>query len=121
MQEECRHVWHDWMPFLFANPLDARIGTYLVQWDKTIYAPEMHRIGPFGPFDLESQLGSITQPVLVLGGRFDRECVVEASEAIARGIPDAELVIFEQSGHFVFVEEPEKFLAAVQSFLNSHV
>jgi proline-specific peptidase len=120
-QEDCRQVWHAWMPFCFANPLDSRIGTYLTQWDKTIYAPQLHHSPSYGPFDLEGQLGSVTQPVLVLAGRFDRDCVVEASEAIARSIPGAELAIFEQSGHFVFVEEPERFLAVVHGFLDRHV
>jgi pimeloyl-ACP methyl ester carboxylesterase len=56
--------------------------------------------------------------VLVLAGRYDRVCPVEASEGIAAGIPKAELVIFEHSAHMTFVEEQERYLAAVRSFLD---
>jgi proline iminopeptidase len=50
-------------------------------------------------------------------GRHDRTCTVAAAEAIANGLPKAELVIFEQSGHMTFVEEPELYNAVVRSFL----
>ena len=56
-------------------------------------------------------------PTLVLAGRSDRTCVPEASEAIARGIADAQLLVFEASGHMTFVEEPEVYLEAVSRFL----
>jgi proline iminopeptidase len=42
---------------------------------------------------------------------------VEASEAIAKGIPNAELHVYEHSGHMTFVEEPELSIAVVRSFL----
>jgi proline iminopeptidase len=42
---------------------------------------------------------------------------VEAAEVIARGIPDAELVVFERSGHMTFVEEPDAYVAAVRRFV----
>ncbi len=59
----------------------------------------------------------MAHPVLVLAGRHDRTCSVEASEAIAAGIPGAELVVLERSGHFGFVEEPAAYVAAVRSFV----
>jgi proline iminopeptidase len=120
-QEDCQRVYHAWMPYGFANPLDPRVATYLLQWDRTRYSPQTHHVPTYGPFEVESQLGSVPQPVLVIGGRYDRDCVVEASEAIAQGIPNAELAVFEHSGHFVFVEEPERFLEVVQEFLARHV
>ena len=57
--------------------------------------------------------------MLVLAGRHDRTCSVEAAEAMAAGIPRAELVVFERSGHFTFAEEPEAYVAAVRRFLQS--
>ena len=38
-------------------------------------------------------------------------------EEIAAGIPDARYELFEESGHFAPVEEPEKFVTIVKSFL----
>ena len=53
----------------------------------------------------------------MLAGRHDRTCSVAAAEAMASGLPDAELVVFERSGHMTFVEENEAYLAAVRDFL----
>ncbi len=55
--------------------------------------------------------------VLVTTGRHDRTCTVAAAEAIAAGVPNAELRIFEQSGHMTFVEEQDLYNAIVRSFL----
>jgi proline iminopeptidase len=41
------------------------------------------------------------------------------SEELARGISGARLVVFEQSGHLPFVEEPERFLRELNGFLES--
>ena len=62
-------------------------------------------------------MGEVTQPVLVLAGRFDRTCAVAGAEAIAAGIPNAELVVFEESAHMTFVEENERYLDVVRDFL----
>jgi proline iminopeptidase len=56
--------------------------------------------------------------VLVLAGRHDRACAVGASEDMARRLPDAELVVFENSGHMTFAEEQHRYLVAVRQFLD---
>jgi pimeloyl-ACP methyl ester carboxylesterase len=45
---------------------------------------------------------------------------VEAAEAIARGVPNAELHLFENSGHMTFVEENEAYVRVVRDFLTRH-
>jgi len=72
----------------------------------------------YGGIDVESRLGVVRSPVLVTAGRHDRTCTVEAAEAMGAGIPGAELVVFERSGHMMFVEEPGAYLAAVRGFLD---
>jgi len=59
--------------------------------------------------------------LLVTTGRLDRVCTVDAAEAMAKGLPNSELVIFEKSGHMTFVEEPELYLKVVRDFLNRHM
>jgi proline iminopeptidase len=59
----------------------------------------------------------VAHPVLVLAGRHDRTCPVPAAEAMAAGLPDAELVVFEHSGHMTFVEENDAYVGAVRDFL----
>ncbi len=69
---------------------------------------------------MEDKLSNVTQPVLVLAGRGDRTCVVEGAEAMAKGLPHAELIVFENSGHMTYVEENEKYLKVVREFLGQH-
>jgi proline iminopeptidase len=38
---------------------------------------------------------------------------------LAHAIPGAKLVLFEQSGHFPSYEEPEKYRAVLEDFLNA--
>src|SRR3990172_5831747 len=66
---------------------------------------------------LHDQIHKVTQPALVLAGRSDRTCSVEAAMAISRGIPQAELEIFEHSGHMTFVEENERYISVVRAFI----
>ena len=47
-----------------------------------------------------------------------RTCAIGASEEMARGLPDAELVVFENSAHMMFAEEQDRYLAAVRRFLD---
>lgn len=72
-------------------------------------------------FDISSRLGEITIPVLVTVGRHDWITPLEASEEIARGIPRAELVVFENSGHGPQNEERELWLKTVADFLERSV
>jgi proline iminopeptidase len=120
-QEEFADLMHDQMPFHFGNPLDLRIAEYEERTKDTIYAPAMLRHfsqNDYGSIEVEDRLKDITQPVLICTGRLDRVCTVPAAEAMAKGIPNNELVIFEQSGHMTFVEEPELYIQTVRQFLS---
>lgn len=69
-------------------------------------------------FDVRDRLGEIRVPTLVLSGADDWIMPVEhAGERLAAGIPDVEHVVFEQSGHWPFVEETERFLDVVGGWL----
>jgi proline iminopeptidase len=117
-QEDCRRIVADQLPFHFADPRDPRIAEFDV--DAAVYSPDVIRAGATGDYGgiaLEDRLGSIAHPVLVLAGRHDRVCPVEAAEATAAGAPDAELVMFEESAHMAFVEERDAYLAAIRDFL----
>lgn len=72
-------------------------------------------------YDLLPDLARISAPTVVMVGRHDWVCPPRASRAIARGIPGAELVEFSDSGHFVFSEEPAKFLNKVRTFVAKNI
>jgi proline iminopeptidase len=54
---------------------------------------------------------------LILVGREDPECPVAMSETIHSGIPGSTLIIFEETGHFPWIESKEKFFSVVSQFL----
>ena len=119
-EEDFESLMHDQMPFHFGNPLDPRIAEYEERTADTIYSPAVLQHfskAEYGGIELENRLKDVTQPVLVCTGRYDRACTVEAAEAMADGLPNAELVIFEDSGHMTFVEENKLYLKVVREFL----
>ena len=120
-EEDARTLLLEQMPFHFADPFDPRIAEYnRVATGPTVYAPDVlrHFSDGYGGIDVESRLGTIASPVLITAGRYDRTCTVEAAEVMAAAIPGAELVIFESSGHMMFVEEPDRYVGAVRDFLD---
>lgn len=66
------------------------------------------------------RLGSLGMPTLVLSGRQDEFCSPQQSVRIARRIPRAELVVFEDSGHFMWLEEPKRFFPLVEKWLRAN-
>jgi proline iminopeptidase len=120
-QEAFAELMHEQWPFHFADPLDPRIEEAERAMAGTVYSPECLRVfasNDYGAIEVQDRLGTITQPVLLLAGRHDRTCSLEAHEAMAAAIPHAELVVFEESGHMTFVEENAKYLDAVDAFLH---
>jgi proline-specific peptidase len=119
-QEGFAELMAEQFPFHFADPLDPRIADYLDRTKDTVYSPDVLRLfsaNGYGGIEVEDRLGEVSSPLLVMTGRHDRTCTVEAAEAIAARAPNAELRIFEASGHMTFVEEPDVYIATVRSFL----
>jgi len=67
----------------------------------------------------EEALRSIQSRTLVLWGRHDPLLVPSIAERLAKTMPNAELLIFEGSGHSPMLEEPSRFNRAVREFLDS--
>lgn len=123
-QEDCRALMSDQLPFHFSDPRDPRIEEMRAALSDMVFSPDVMREaarGDYGAIEVEDRLGDVTHPVLVLAGRHDRTCSVAAAQAIARGIPDAELVVFENSAHMGFIEEQDAYLDVVREFLARQV
>lgn len=122
-QEDMAAIMHDQFPFHFADPRDPRLPEFEARTAGSVYSPDVLRqisASGYGGIELEDRLGAITQPLLVLAGRYDRTCSVAGAETIVAGAPRAELVVFEQSGHMTYVEENQRYLATVRDFLDRH-
>jgi proline iminopeptidase len=73
--------------------------------------------GEISRFDVRARLKGLRMPVLVLAGRFDRMVPPSLTIRYKKLAPRATFVMFERSGHFPFIEEPEAFVAAVGNFM----
>lgn len=77
----------------------------------------------FGPdgymhtLDLRPALAQINAPTLILAGRHDWRCPPEFSEEMHSLLPNAQLRVFEQSGHTIAADEPEPFFDAIRGFI----
>ncbi|MBT3670649.1 MAG: alpha/beta fold hydrolase [Chloroflexi bacterium] len=78
----------------------------------------MTREGELAGFDVRNRLGEIEIATLVLVGEDDFITPASKAETIHAGIPNSEMHIFENSGHFPFIEEKEAFFQAVFSWLD---
>ncbi|HSG16430.1 MAG TPA: alpha/beta fold hydrolase [Anaerolineae bacterium] len=120
--EQVTELLNDQLPFHFAAPLDPRIAEYAAKTAGAVNSAEVLRhfaTQEYGGIEVEGRLGRVSQPTLVLAGRHDRVCSVPAAEAIAAGIPNSVLVVFENSGHMTFVEENASYVAVVGQFLKA--
>ncbi|HXY20760.1 MAG TPA: alpha/beta fold hydrolase [Gemmatimonadales bacterium] len=66
--------------------------------------------------DLRPRLPAVAGETLILHGRYD-PVPLESSEEIARSMPHARLVVFEDSGHALYAEETARFVEVLDSFL----
>ena len=76
--------------------------------------------GLLGSFNVLADLPNITTRALVIAGRHDGITPPEpGAERIASLLPNAELRVFEASGHYPFIEEEDAFFNALGSWLHS--
>jgi pimeloyl-ACP methyl ester carboxylesterase len=71
----------------------------------------------FTTFDLRSRLPNIKAPTLVITGDDDFICGPLCAAEITAAVPGAREVIVGDSGHMVFVEQPQAFHDEVADFL----
>jgi pimeloyl-ACP methyl ester carboxylesterase len=69
--------------------------------------------------DLRARLGEITVPSLVCVGRHDLQTPWPSNAEIAAALSAGRLEVFERSGHYPYVEEPDDFAAVASGFLSS--
>jgi proline iminopeptidase len=110
--------------------LKRQIPLYFHRWDGnekvgSILAEDFAHAEPLRHFntvefpglDLRGDLRTIEAPTLVVAGDDDIIAGPVCADAIVRESPNARLVTIPDSGHFVYVEQPEAFRAALTEFL----
>jgi non-heme chloroperoxidase len=66
--------------------------------------------------DLRADVAKITIPTLIMHGKKDKICSFDLAEQMKAGIQNSQLVVFEHSGHSLFLEETEKFNSELIKF-----
>jgi pimeloyl-ACP methyl ester carboxylesterase len=111
-------MWlEDYFPALCADPSKGKALVAGVLADAQLSWPHAaYTNREAGTFDARDELAGIPVRSLVIAGAHDM-LPPEQVKALADGLPNATFKVFEQSGHFSPVEEPEGFRAAVLDFV----
>ena|SRR2546425_1346150 len=111
-QEVMPFYWHqgykpEYIAELYNNPL--------VNMDIAMYM-----MGTLSrEYDLRPHLSEISIPALILQGRYDWVTPMAGAQEMAQQIPNAQLHVFERSGHMVFMEEPEELVSVLKQWIVS--
>lgn len=72
--------------------------------------------GDLGRYDFHDRLQHIVAPTLILHGTAS-VIAVDGARAIANRIPNSQLIVLKDVGHFPYIEAPQAFAAAVKAFV----
>jgi len=66
-----------------------------------------------------SESGTITVPTLIIWGERDELLPLQDGEMLAAAIPGSRLVVYEDTGHVVLWEQPERIAADLTDFVTN--
>ncbi|MFX1477905.1 MAG: alpha/beta fold hydrolase [Promethearchaeota archaeon] len=69
-------------------------------------------------FNVLEDLSKITAPTLIIGGKGDAIVPVSQVKRLHENIRNSEIYLFEKSGHYPFLEEPELFINIILKWFN---
>jgi len=105
---------------MYFHNWDPKVG---IELDKcTVYEHRAWNAGSalLGTYNTLDKLANIDVPAMVIAGQHDGITPPEpGAERIAKILPKAELMIFENSGHYPFIEEESAFFSALSKWLDS--
>ena len=97
------------------------IKSFIQQLVKAPITPEMfdRQMLAISKFNSFKRLKTISTPSLIIHGKEDILLPPQNAEILAKEIPNAKLVLFDDAGHIIFQPEPEKVLGTIVEFLKS--
>lgn len=117
MQDELKGI----LPFYFANP--TKFGAKMLETMQNMPSPwalnHQRAADRKRPTYLVDDLDNVTAKTLMVVGRDDPFCSVKAAEKAHAGMAKSELVVFENCGHFAWIEN-EECLDVVSRFLREY-
>jgi proline iminopeptidase len=141
--EEAKAVWESWtervlatddpaeveqmmatvLPLYTAEPdrpdVAAALDEFRNDLKADLAAAKAWEGGLYQGIDLRPLLGRVRTPTLLVAGELDIACGPAQAGPIADALPNAELVMLADCGHFPTVEAPNRFRAAVAEWLNA--
>jgi len=108
------------LPLYTADPDRPRVQAMIEEWRRDLKsdlaAVRAWESGLSQTIDVRPLLEKIQCPTLVLVGALDLICGPTQGRLIADSVPEAELVIVPDSGHFIAAEAPESFRREIVKF-----
>lgn len=113
-----RSVWIRLLPMYFKR-YDPQVGQAIMDQATSYSAAAWNHVNAncLPKFNTFPRLKEITVPTLVLGGADDWITPAEQIKRIHAELPSAEWTISEESGHFPFIEETDKFVTTVRNWI----
>jgi pimeloyl-ACP methyl ester carboxylesterase len=112
------------LPLYMAHPERPQVQAAIERWRaesrSDLVATKAWEGGLWQTLDVRPLLAEIACPTLVLVGALDLICGPAQGRVIGEGVTHAELVTVPDCGHFIPVEAPEEFRAALLSFCDRH-
>lgn len=103
---------------MYYKNYDPKIGAELDKNTKYSYQAWNAASGLLANFNTTERLGEISVKTLVISGKYDGITPNEhGGKVFDEKIKNSDLVVFENSGHFPFIEETEAFSKAVMEWL----
>jgi proline iminopeptidase len=113
--EEMRSLFLRALPFYFHDQEILKKNASVLEATITLSAH------PFRGFDtsvsLFPQLHEIKAPTLIVVGSDDSVCSPVQAQRLHLGILCSKLLLIEDAGHFIWMEQPEAFFAGIRKFL----
>jgi len=112
-----RHLNGDWKRQSYYKPLPeefARMALYEWKHDSNFnhrMSEDMNRVNLDGAFQ------DCPIPTLILESKWDLTWTVEKPDEVQKNHPGSLMVLFEQSGHNPFADEPRKFFQVLKKFI----
>lgn len=111
--------WMTILPLYFKH-YDPQVGAAMDATTHYSAGAFNHGMGRLLPaFNTVARLGEITVPTLIMAGQHDWITPPrQGAERLHAGIPNSQLVLFEDSGHFPYVEEHDSFIQTVSDWVS---
>jgi 3-oxoadipate enol-lactonase len=117
-QDHARHSVQNFVSAAFFNERREQVAQIeaLIGGESRLQACYVRQNHACLEHDTLDRLGEIRCPTLVLGGGRDPICSPTSTGWLGR-IPGSETELFEDSSHFFLLEEPERFMQTLESWL----